>query len=407
MSTSFDIVIVGGGIVGAATFYQLQKKYPEKQILLLEKEDKIGKHQTGRNSGVIHSGIYYKPGSLKAINCIEGRHELVAFAQEHHIPYDLCGKVIIATKKSELPTLETIYQRGVANKIEGISKITPEEIQRIEPGCTNAIAGIQVACTGIIDYVAVNQKLLELALNINPKSQCFMNHEVIDIQQNADKSSRVLCANGTEFTAKYLISCAGLQSDRIAQKALHQKLDCKIVPFRGDYYELKPEAFHKIKHLIYPVPNPEFPFLGVHFTRMIHGGVECGPNAVFSFKREGYSRTSFSLKDTLESLTYMGTWKLFAKHWKNGLEEYKRALSKRLFLKSLQELVPGITMDDIIPSRAGVRAQALDIDGNLVDDFKIVEGTKSMHIINAPSPAATASLAIGRNIAERYSKTLI
>lgn len=402
-SRIYDIAIVGGGIVGAATFYQLQRKYPQKAIILLEKEERIGLHQTGRNSGVIHSGIYYKPGSLKAINCIEGRHELVAFAQEHHIPYDICGKVIVATKTNELPALERIYQRGVDNKIEGIRKINSQEIQAIEPGCTTAIAGIEVPCTGIIDYVAVNQKLIDLAIAINPESRFLQKQEVIGISHQIE-GLQLTCSHGGSYQAKYLISCSGLQSDRMAEKALDKALDCKIVPFRGDYYELKPEAFHKIKHLIYPVPNPDFPFLGVHFTRMIHGGVECGPNAVFSFKREGYSRTSFSFRDTWESLTFAGTWKLFLKHWKNGLEEYKRAFSKRLFLKSLQELVPGITSEDIIPSRAGVRAQALDFEGNLVDDFKIVEGENSMHIINAPSPAATASLAIGRRIAERYQK---
>lgn len=404
MTKNYDIAIVGGGIVGAATFYQLQKKYPTKHILLLEKEDSVGKHQTGRNSGVIHSGIYYKPGSLKATLCKEGRHELIAFAKEHHIPYDVCGKIIIASKPSELKSLETIYQRGLENQMEDLSKIDPKEIQEIEPGCTNAIAGIKVGCTGIIDYVAVNQTLIEVTLSIQANSAFLTNHEVVDIQRVGDQN-QVICTNGASFLVPFVISCAGLQSDRMAQKSLLEPLGCKIVPFRGDYYELSPKALDKVKHLIYPVPNPDFPFLGVHFTRMIHGGVECGPNAVFSFKREGYFKTSFSFKDAWDSLTYQGTWKLFAKHWKNGLEEYKRAFSKRLFLKSLQELVPGITMEDIIPCRAGVRAQALDYNGQLVDDFKIVEGFRSMHVVNAPSPAATASLAIGRYIADKVSES--
>lgn len=404
MNKSFDIAIVGGGIVGAATFYQLQKKHPSKRILLLEKEGAVGKHQTGRNSGVIHSGIYYKPGSLKATLCKEGRHALVNFAKEHGIGYDICGKIIIATKTSELKSLDNIYQRGLDNQIEELYKIGPKEIQEIEPGCTNAIAGIKVGCTGIVDYVALNQKLIDLALSIQPESVFKTQHEVVDIKAQG-LQNQITCNNGIRFTASFVISCAGLQSDRMAQKSLSEPLGCKIVPFRGDYYELSSSAIHKVKHLIYPVPNPDFPFLGVHFTRMIHGGVECGPNAVFSFKREGYFKTSFSFKDAWESLTYQGTWKLFAKHWKNGLEEYKRAFSKRLFLKSLQELVPGVEMDDIIPARAGVRAQALDQEGQLVDDFKIVEGFRSMHIVNAPSPAATASLAIGRYIADQVSRS--
>lgn len=399
-NNTFDIAIIGGGIVGAAAFYQLQKNYPQKRIVLLEKENRVGLHQTGRNSGVIHSGVYYKPGSYKAKLCKEGRHALIEFAKKNEIAHDICGKVIIATKKSELQALENIYQRGLQNEIEGLRKIAPHEIQSIEPGCTTAIAGIHVPCTGIIDYVGLNEKLIQEALNIQPQSAFLTSHHVTQISHQT-----LTCSNGKSVNALFIISCAGLHSDQIAQKTTKKDLDSRIVPFRGDYYELKPEALHKVKHLIYPVPNPDFPFLGVHFTRMIKGGVECGPNAVFSFKREGYHRTSFSWKDTWSSLTFPGTWKLFAKHWKNGLEEYKRAFSKALFLKSLQELVPGINAEDIIPARAGVRAQALDQAGNLVDDFKIIEGPNSLHVINAPSPAATACLAIGAYISDRYSST--
>ncbi len=401
----FDIVIIGGGIVGASVMYQIQKKFPHLHIALLEKEKKSGLHQTGRNSGVIHSGIYYKPGSLKAKNCIGGRKELVEFAKEHRISHDICGKIIVATKPSELDALEKIYQRGVENNIEGIEKISRQQIQEIEPHCTSAISGIFVGCTGIIDYVSVNNTCLKIAQSIQHESEVFFNCEATDIIWQTSFWT-IKTKKQQNIKAKFLISCAGLQSDRIAQKTSSKSIECKIVPFRGDYYELSEHAMHKIKNLIYPVPDPNFPFLGVHFTRMIHGGVECGPNAVFSFKREGYHRNSFSLADTIDSLTYSGTWKLFSKHWRYGLEEYKRAWSKKLFLKSLQELIPSLTMDDIIPSRSGVRAQALDSKGNLLDDFKIIEGHQSLHVINAPSPAATASLSIGRKISELYSNLL-
>ncbi len=400
-SVTYDLAIVGGGIVGAATFYQIQKKYPHLKIALFEKEPEVGKHQTGRNSGVIHSGIYYKPGSLKAENCKEGRFELIEFAKAHNIPYDMCGKVIVATKPEELPALENIYKRGIENKIEHIYKIGPKEIQEIEPFCTNAIAGLQVTCTGIIDYVTANQKMLEVAQTLQAESRVFFNTEVVGIKRDAIIH---LMTNKGDFQAKYLISCGGLQSDRIAEKTEHTNIGCKIVPFRGDYYDLTEQATNKVKHLIYPVPDPNFPFLGVHFTRMIKGGVECGPNAVFSFKREGYSRTSFSFKDAFDSLTYLGTWKLFSKHWRAGLEEYKRAFSKKLFLRSLQVLIPSLTDEDITPARAGVRAQALEPNGNLVDDFKLITGDRTIHVINAPSPAATASLAIGKKILEMGEK---
>lgn len=397
---TFDIAIIGGGIVGAATMYKLQKQYPNLKLVLFEKEDLLSDHQTGHNSGVIHSGLYYKPGSLKAKNCIQGRHELVAFAKEHNIDHDVCGKIVVATDKSELEQLEKVYQTGLANKIEGIKKINAEEIKEIEPFC-EGIAGIHVPCTGIIDFRGATKKMVELALQIQPESQLKLQHEVISIEKNDGYST--LKTNKGDFQSKHLVFCAGLQADRLAKKD-GINLKEKVVGFRGDYYELTEEGHHKIKHLIYPVPNPDFPFLGVHFTRMTDGEIECGPNAVFTFKREGYGKTDFSLRDTIDALTYKGTWKLFFGNMKFGIDEYRRAFSKKLFLKTLQRMVPSLTMDDIKPGRAGVRALLLREDGDTRDDFRIEYQGNSIHVLNAPSPAATASLAIGGYIAEEAKK---
>ncbi|MGC6433363.1 MAG: L-2-hydroxyglutarate oxidase [Crocinitomicaceae bacterium] len=397
---TFDIAIIGGGIVGAATMYKLQKQYPNLKLVLFEKEDLLSDHQTGHNSGVIHSGLYYKPGSLKAKNCIQGRHELVAFAKEHNIDHDVCGKIVVATDKSELEQLEKVYQTGLANKIEGIKKINAEEIKEIEPFC-EGIAGIHVPCTGIIDFRGATKKMVELALQIQPESQLKLQHEVISIEKNDGYST--LKTNKGDFQSKHLVFCAGLQADRLAKKD-GINLKEKVVGFRGDYYELTEEGHHKIKHLIYPVPNPDFPFLGVHFTRMTDGEIECGPNAVFTFKREGYGKTDFSLRDTIDALTYKGTWKLFFGNIKFGIDEYRRAFSKKLFLKTLQRMVPSLTMDDIKPGRAGVRALLLREDGDTRDDFRIEYQGNSIHVLNAPSPAATASLAIGGYIAEEAKK---
>jgi len=391
---TYDIAIVGGGIVGAATFYKLQKKYPELTMVLFEKENLLADHQTGHNSGVIHSGLYYKPGSLKARNCIEGRHELVAFAKEYNIDHDICGKIVVATEEKELEFLEKIYKIGLDNEIEGLRKIGPEEIKEIEPHCVG-IAGLHVPCTGIIDFRAATEKMVELALTINPQSELRLNTEVKSIDK--DEKSSTLVTNEGKFNAKYVVFCAGLQADRMAKKdgvALKEK----VVGFRGDYYELTEQGHHKIKHLIYPVPNPDFPFLGVHFTRMTNGEIECGPNAVFTFKREGYGKTDFSLRDTWDALTYKGTWKLFFSNMAFGINEYRRAFSKKLFLKTLQRMVPSLTMDDIKPGRSGVRALLLREDGDTRDDFKIIHEGNSIHVLNAPSPAATASLSIGNYI---------
>jgi L-2-hydroxyglutarate oxidase len=396
----FDIAVIGGGIVGAATFYKLQVKYPNLKIALFEKEALLADHQTGHNSGVIHSGLYYKPGSLKARNCIQGRHELVAFAKEHGINHDVCGKVVVATDQSELPNMDRIFKTGLENKIEGIEMINADQVREIEPH-VKSIGGIWVPCTGIIDFRGATAKMVEIALSLQSESKLFIETEVISIEKGEEMST-IHTSKGA-FEAEHLVFCAGLQADRLARKD-GVKLKEQVVGFRGDYYELTPEAKHKVKNLIYPVPNPDFPFLGVHFTRMTDGEVECGPNAVFTFKREGYGKTDFSLKDTYDALTYGGTWKLFFNNMSFGINEYRRAFSKKLFLKTLQRMIPDLTMDDIHPGRSGVRALLLAEDGDTRDDFRIEYHGKSIHVLNAPSPAATASLAIGQYIADEAEK---
>ena len=390
----FDIAIVGGGIVGSATFYQLQKAFPTKKLVLIEKEPKLAHHQTGNNSGVIHSGLYYTPGSKKAENCVNGRHELVKFAKEHGINHDICGKVVVATSSSEISNLEKILDNGIQNNIEGIERINADQIKEIEPEVAG-VDGIWVPCTGIIDFVDVTEKMIQVAIGTNSSSKVYTSTEVVNIEQGEDEKV-ILCKN-LKIKSTFLIVCGGLQADRLA-KIDQVNLKEKVVGFRGDYYELEEHAKHKVKNLIYPVPDPQFPFLGVHFTRMVNGDVECGPNAVFSFKREGYGKTDFSLKDTVDALTYSGTWRLFLKNASYGINEYRRAFSKPLFLKTLQKLIPSLQMKDIKPGRAGVRALLLGKDGDTRDDFRIEYGNNSIHVLNAPSPAATAAMAIGNDI---------
>lgn len=393
----FDVIVVGGGIVGLATAYKLTKRFPQKKVLVLEKEKEVAAHQTGHNSGVIHSGIYYKPGSYKAKNCVAGRRELVEFAREHHIPHDICGKIIVATHESELAHMNKVFNNGLANGVEGIEMIDSKRIKEIEPYC-EGIAGIWVPCTGIIDYSDVARKYVELIRASGSKvitgceAKSFVNHP---------DQVEVDTAFGN-FTGSFLITCGGLQADRLA-KSQGKQSDASIVGFRGDYYDLTDKGMKKVKNLIYPVPNPKFPFLGVHFTRMIKGGVECGPNAVFVFKREGYSKTAFSLKDTLDAFGFGGTWRFFKKHWRFGLDEYRGAFSKGYFLKRLRKLIPSLEADDIVAARCGIRAMALAPEGEMIDDFKIEYGHRSAHVINSPSPAATASLAYGNEIVSMVS----
>lgn len=396
MSTNkYDIIIVGGGIVGLATAYKLSLKVPNKTILVLEKEKEVAAHQTGHNSGVIHSGIYYKPGSYKARNCVAGRRELVQFVKDYNIPHDICGKIIVATHESELAHMNKVFNNGIANDVEGIEMIDTKRIKEIEPYC-EGIAGIWVPCTGIIDYTDVARKYVELIHAKNNGSKVLTGQEVKSFEKTGNTT--LVKTQSATYEGSYIITTAGLQADRMAKKE-GQKSDAAIVGFRGDYYDLTDKGRSKVKNLIYPVPNPKFPFLGVHFTRMIKGGVECGPNAVFVFDREGYSKTAFSLKDTMEAFGFKGTWKFFGKHWKFGLDEYRGAFSKTFFLKRLRKLIPSLEMDDIVSARCGIRAMALGPEGEMLDDFKIEKHGNAMHVINSPSPAATASLAYGNEIA--------
>ncbi|MFM2375138.1 MAG: hypothetical protein RLZZ165_235 [Bacteroidota bacterium] len=394
-------MVIGGGVVGLASAWKIQHAHPELKVLVLEKEASLADHQTGRNSGVIHSGLYYKPGSYKAKNCVEGRRELVAFAREHGIRHDVCGKVVVAVEENELPSLDKIFNNGLQNQVEGIEKIGPERLKEIEPS-VRGIAAIWVPCTGIIDYRALAEKLAELICKTNPASRVLTGHELIGIDKSGP--STAVHTRQKTFQGKHLIFCGGLQADRLAKMDGLDGIGMKIVGFRGDYYDLTEQGKPKVRNLIYPVPNPAFPFLGVHFTRMVDGSIECGPNAVFVFKREGYRKLSFSIRDSYDALTYRGTWKLFFKHWRFGLAEYRRAFSKRLFLNTLQRLIPSLEMDDLQPGRAGVRAMALDPDGDMIDDFKIEYGQNSIHVLNAPSPAATSALAIGTAVREMAEK---
>lgn len=390
----YDRVIIGGGIVGLATVMQLARREPNSRILLLEKEADFAAHQTGNNSGVIHSGIYYKPGSFKAKFARDGCHSMVEFCRQHEIPHEVCGKVIVATKQEELPRLNDLYQRGLKNGIP-CAKISGQEVKAIEPH-VNCIAGIRVNTTGIADFKRVCQKYAEIARDRGGDLQ--LNTKVTNLKETSE--GYIIETNRGDFEGRFIINCAGLHSDRVA-KLGGADPQAKIVPFRGEYYELKPEKRYLVKNLIYPVPNPNFPFLGVHFTRMIDGSVHAGPNAVLGFKREGYKKTDIDLRDLAESLTYPGLWKLAAQYGAIGVGEMIRSWSKTAFVRSLQRLIPEVQAKDVIPTHAGVRAQALMPNGQLVDDFLIVESRNSLHVCNAPSPAATASLEIGKAIADR------
>lgn len=398
---TYDFIIVGAGIVGLSTAYKLSEAYPELDILVLEKEDRVAAHQTGNNSGVIHSGIYYKPNSYRAKNCVDGRHQLVDFCEQNDVDYEICGKVIVATEEEDIPRLDNIFETGQINGIESIKKIDPKELKEIEP-YVRGIKAIHVPCSGIVDFVGVCQKLRQL-IEVNG-NRVACEQEVTHINQEDGALS--VKTTTDSFSGQYLINCAGLYSDHVAKSAGVYP-DIQIVPFRGEYYELKPEVEHFVNGLIYPMPNPAFPFLGVHFTRMIRGAVECGPNAVFAFKREGYDKLSFDLEETIETLNFPGFYNLARKYWKMGLDEWYRSFSKRAFVKGLQKLIPSIRYEHLKPSPSGVRAMALKPNGEILDDFQFEVTKNEIHVLNAPSPAATAGLAIGDEILKRAERAFM
>jgi len=391
----YDIIIIGGGIVGLATAYQIKKARPELKLAILEKENKVAAHQTGNNSGVIHSGLYYKPGSLKAKNCIDGYNQLLEFCRTEGIPHEICGKIVVATDEFEIPRLETLYERGTQNGLKNLKKLTKEELKEYEPH-VNGIAGIFVPQTGIIDYKAVSKKYAEKVQEMD--GQIFLNRKVKRIDQKGP-ASHISTTLG-DFEARLVVNCAGLYSDKIARLTFPQ-LGVKIIPFRGEYYKVKKEKQYLVKNLIYPTPDPAFPFLGVHFTRMIDGGIEAGPNAVFAMAREGYKKSDVNLPELFESLAWPGFQKVARKYWKTGLGEYFRSFSKAAFTRALQKLIPEIREEDLETGGAGVRAQACDRKGGLLDDFLILESQHVVNVCNAPSPAATSSLSIGAAVAEK------
>jgi L-2-hydroxyglutarate oxidase len=392
----FDIVIIGGGIVGLSTAMHMKEMSPGLRIALLEKEDRVARHQTGNNSGVIHAGVYYKPGSLKAVNCRTGYEKLLAFCDRENLRYDLCGKLIVATLPEELPRLEILFERSVQNGLDKVIKIPGAAIREYEPHATG-LAALWVPYTGIIDYAEVSQKYAEIFTQ-RLGGEIFLNTRVTGILNNRDHTE-ILTPVGN-FQARLIINTAGLFSDQIA-RLTHPNLNVRIIPFRGEYVMLKKEKSHLVRNLIYPVPDPQFPFLGVHFTRRIQGGIEAGPNAVWAFKREGYRKTDFEAGEFFGALSWKGFRKVMRQYWKMGLGEYYRSFNKYALAKALQRLVPEVSVSDLDTGGAGVRAQACDKQGGLVDDFLFVEDKFIIHVLNAPSPAATASLAIGQSIAEK------
>jgi len=400
MKTDYDVIIAGAGLVGLASALKILEKRPNARLLLAEKENAEAKHQSGHNSGVIHSGIYYKPGSLKAKNCIDGYNQLIEFCDNENIPYEICGKVIVAVDEQELNTLNNIYERGIANGLTKIRKIDKDELKELEPHA-NGIKAIHVPYTGIVDYKAVSKKYVEL---IRKKGgEIKFNNKITAIKN--DSNSIEIVTDKSSFTSKVFINCCGLQSDEVANLSGGSK-DTRIIPFRGEYFFLKKEKRYLLKSLIYPVPDAAFPFLGVHFTRMMDGSVEAGPNAVLAFKKEGYRKSDFSFFDTFRTFTWPGFYRITSKYFKTGMGEFHRSLSKKAFVKALQRLMPEIAENDLISGGSGVRAQAVDRTGKPVDDFIINETGNIINVLNAPSPAATSSLSIGDTISEKIINKL-
>ena len=394
MSERYDVVIIGGGIVGLAVAREITRRFPRLGLAVLEKEARVGAHQSGHNSGVIHSGVYYKPGSIKARTCVPGAAAMVDFCREHGVKYEICGKVIVATLAEELPRLRDLLERGRANGVEGLRMLSPEELRDIEPHATG-LAALHVPTTGVTDYAKVCEKYAELIAAQGGTVRTST--KVVGLR--ADENETILESSGGAISAGVVINCAGLFSDRISRMA-GERPEVQIVPFRGEYYDLVPERAGLVRALIYPVPDPRFPFLGVHFTRRIHGGVDAGPNAIFAFKREGYRARDFSLRDTAESLMFPGFWRVAAKHWRMGKDEARRSVNKASFVEGLQRLVPEVRAEDLVPGGSGVRAQAIHRSGALVDDFQFSQSKRMLHLYNVPSPAATASIAIGRTVVE-------
>jgi len=397
MSESFDVVVIGGGIVGLAVGREITQRFPRLRLVVLEKEGRVGAHQSGHNSGVIHSGVYYKPGSLKAQLCVTGAAAMVEFCREHGVPFAVCGKVIVATSAAQMPRLQDLLERGHANGVAGMRMLGPEELREFEPHASG-VAALLVPGTGVTDYAKVCEKYAEL---IGAQGgEVRTSTEVVGIRTS--ESQTVIETSGGAIAARAVINCAGLFSDRIARMA-GERPEVQIVPFRGEYYDLVPERAGLVRALIYPVPDPRFPFLGVHFTRRVHGSVDAGPNAIFAFKREGYRSGDFSLRDTVESLLFPGFWRVAAKHWRMGKDEAARSVSKAAFVAGLQKLVPDVRAEDLVPGGSGVRAQAIHRSGALVDDFQFTQTKNMLHLYNVPSPAATASIAIGAAVVEMFS----
>ena len=396
----YGVIIIGGGVVGLGVALEITRRFPHLRLILLEKEDRVARHQSGHNSGVIHSGVYYKPGSLKARLCVTGAAAMVEFCREHRIAHNVCGKVIVATHADELPRLNELRQRGEANGLTGLRMIGPEELREIEPHATG-LRALVVPSTGITDYARVCEKYAELISAAG--GTVLLSAAATGIRRMADEI--VVETSRGSFSTAALINCAGLFSDRISQMAGDDP-GVMIVPFRGEYYDLVPERAALVKALIYPVPDPRFPFLGVHFTRRITGRVDAGPNAVFALAREGYRHTDINLRDLASAATFPGFWRMAGKHWRNALDEWHRSLSKPAFVRALQRLLPEVGEKDLVPGGSGVRAQALKPDGSLVDDFQFVPSGKILHVLNVPSPAATASLTIGKTIVDTAAADL-